>query len=200
MMLSNGATLVYKRNLSDTISFRAVSKGGYSIMDGFNKGSEEYLNDVLNLGGLDNISQPNLERFFSYYNFKVGATIRQNTERIEGYSTSNNLEKLFHAINMSMTSRRADETAYDLYTRSKIFETSYRALSPMTVFNDSILSNNHSNKSYIARMGSGDIAGMDYAAIMAKSRERFSNAADFVFIFVGNFSFLTCKKTKLTFN
>ena len=186
MMLSNGATVVYKRNLSDTMSFRAVSKGGYSFMSGYNSGTEEYLNDVLNLGGLGNISQPNLERFFSYYNFKIEAKIRQNTELLEGYATSNNVEKLFHAINMSFTSRRADESAYELYKRSKIFETSYRTLAPMVVFKDSILNYNHSNKSYIARMGSDEIAAMDYANILAKTRERFSNAADFVFIFVGN--------------
>ena len=199
MMLSNGATIVYKKNQSDTISFRAVSKGGYSLMKEFNYGTEEYLNDVLNLGGLENMSQPNLERFFSYYNFKIDARIRQNTELLEGYATSNNAERLFHAINMSMTSRRADETAYDLYNRSKIFETSYRTLAPMSVFKDSILSNNHSNRNYIARMGSNDIARMDYATILGKSRERFSNAADFVFIFVGNIDITKYKELVLKY-
>lgn len=186
MILSNGATVVYKRNVSDTISFRAVSKGGYSLMSDFNYYGQEYMNDVLNLGGLGNIPQPDLERFFSYYNFKIDAYIGQNTEYLEGYATNGNVEKLFHAINMSMTARRADESAYELYKRSKMFETSYKTLAPMEVFKDSVLNCNHSNRKHVVKMSSEDIAGLDYASLLAKARERFSNAADFVFIFVGN--------------
>lgn len=186
MILSNGATVVLKKNASDTISFRAVSKGGYSLMPGVNYGNEKYVNDILNLGGLDNISQPNLERLFSYYNFKVDARINQNSEELDGYSDVDNIEKLFHTIYMSMTSRRADETAFDVYKKAKIFETSYRSLAPSAVFKDSILYYNYSNKNYIRRAEKEDVQEIDYSKVLSQTRARFANAADFVFIFVGN--------------
>ena len=186
IMLSNGATVLLKKSLSDTISFRAVSKGGYSLIPGTNYGMEEYLNDILNLGGLGNISQPNLERLYAYYNFNLKAAINQNTEMLEGYSDKAQLEKLMHAIYMSMTSLRADETAFELYKQGKVFETSYRSLAPSAVFKDSILHYNFSNKNFIKRLNSEEISNIDYASMLFHMRKRFSNAADFVFIFVGN--------------
>lgn len=185
-ILSNGATVVLKRNASDTVSFRAVSKGGYSLVKGANYGFEQYLNDVLNMGGLENMSQPELERLYAYHNLDMKAAIRQNTEVLEGYAQKNNVEKLFHAIHMNMTGRRADQAAFDLYKQGKLFESSYRDLAPSVVFKDSILHYNYSNKNYIRRMDNEEIAGMDYASMLNSTRERFANAADFVFIFVGD--------------
>lgn len=186
LILSNGATVVLKKNESDTISFRAVSKGGYSLIKGVNYGSEQYLNDVLNMGGLENISQPNLERLYAYHNFNLEASIGENTEKLEGYAQKDKAEMLFHAIYMSMTDRRADQAAFDLYKQGKLFEASYRYLAPSVVFRDSILHYNYSNKNYIRRMSNEDIAALDYASLLNKTRERFANAADFVFIFVGD--------------
>ena len=186
IMLSNGATVVLKRNMSDTISFRAVSKGGYSLMTDSNYSSQEYLNDILNLGGLGNISQPNLERLYSYHNFKIEASIRQNIEKLEGYAYKTEVEKLFHAILMSMTARRADEPTFELYRQAKIFETSYRSLAPSAAFKDSILNYNFSNRNYMRKIDNEDISNWNYSTMLEKMRERFSNAADFVFVFVGN--------------
>lgn len=193
IMLSNGATVVLKKTSADTIAFRGVSKGGFSLMDNVNFGNEKYINEVLNLGGLGNFSAPNMERLFSYYNMKMRAGIGENTEKLEGYSDAANLEKLFHAINLSMTARRADESAFDVYKKGKIFETSYRSLSPANTFRDSILYYNYSNKNYVKRVSKEDVEQMRYADILYQTRDRFSNAADFVFIFVGNIDVDLCR-------
>ncbi len=195
LILSNGATVVLKQNLqSDTVSFKAVSKGGYSLMSEVNFGNESYLNDIVNLGGLGNFSQPNMERLFSYNNMSVRSAIGQNVEYLEGYSHKSNIEKLFHAINLSMTERRADESAFGVYKKGKIYEVSHRSLSPSNVFKDSILHYNYSNKNYVKRADAADLERMEYTDILYRSRERFSNAADFVFILVGDFNVDECKE------
>lgn len=199
IMLSNGATVVLKKTSADTVAFRAVSKGGFSLMDNVNFGNEKYINEILNLGGLGNFSSPNMERLFSYYNMKLRAAIGENTEKLEGYSDMANIEKLFHAINLSMTGRRADESAFDVYKKGKIFETSYRSLSPANVFRDSILYYNYSNKSYVKRVNKEDVEQMRYADILYQTRARFSNAADFVFIFVGNIDENLCKELSVKY-
>ena len=185
-MLSNGATVVLKNTNSDTVAFRAVSKGGLSLVPGANLGNSGYINDVLNLGGLGNFSQPNMARLFSYSNMDLRAGLSENMEHLDGYSDKKNLEKLMHAINWSLTERRADEAAFDVYKKGKVFETSYRSLSPANAFRDSILYYNYSNKNYVKRAGKEEVAGMQYAKMLEQTRKRFSNAADFVFVFVGN--------------
>ena len=173
-MLGNGATVVLKDTGADTVAFRAVSKGGLSLMEGVGMGNSQYINDILNLGGLAGFSQPNVQRLFAYNNISLSAEIGQNTEQLDGYATSGNLEKLLHAVYWSFNNRRADEMAFDIYKKGKIYETSYRSLSPANAFRDSI------------NYYTSDIESMQYADILYQTRTRFSNAADFVFVFAGS--------------
>ncbi len=185
LTLSNGATVVFKNTQSDTVSVKAVSKGGFSLMSGVNFGNERYINDILSLGGLGNFSKANMDRLYSYYHMNLSAKIGQNTEELYGYSDTTNVEKLFHAIHMAIENRRADEDAFKIYMKEKTYEASYRNLSPGNIFKDSILYYNFSNKNYVKRLAKEDIEKIRYSNVLGQAAKRFSNAADFVFIFAG---------------
>lgn len=185
-MLGNGATVVLKDTGIDTVAFRAVSKGGYSLMKGVDMGNAQYVNDILNLGGLGSFSQPNIERLFSYNDISLRAEIGQNVELLEGYCSSVNLEKLLHTICWSFNNRRADETAFDVYKKSKVYEAAHKSLSPANAFRDSINYYNYSNRDFVRRATMDEIAAMEYSDLLYQMRSRFSNAADFVFVFVGS--------------
>lgn len=185
-MLGNGATVVLKDTGVDTVAFRAVSKGGFSLMKNVGMGNAQYVNDVLNLGGLAGFSQPNVQRLFAYNNLSLGAYIGQNIEQLEGYSSAGNLEKLLHAVYWSFNNRRADEMAFDVYKKGKIYETSHRSLSPANAFRDSINYYTYSNKDFVKRATREDVESMQYADLLYQTRSRFSNAADFVFVFAGS--------------
>lgn len=188
IILSNGATVVLRKTNvpKDTLSFKGVSKGGFSLMNGINQGNEQYLNEIFNLGGLGDISQPTLDKLFSYYNLSLKASITPNTEELYGYAGPQSAEKLFQAINMSLTSRRADEKAFNVYKRGKVYDALYRSLSPADVFRDSVNYYNNSNKKYVEVSSPQEMSQIEYSTILYASRHRFSNAADFVFIFTGN--------------
>lgn len=185
-MLSNGATVVLKDTGIDTVAFRAVSKGGYSLMKGVDMGNARYVNDVLNLGGLASFSQPNVDRLFAYNDISLKAGITQNLEQLDGYSSSANLEKLLHTIYWSFNNRRADETAFDIYKRGKVYEAAHKSLSPANVFKDSINYYNYSNRNFVKRADKGEIMGLQYPDLLYQTRNRFSNASDFVFVFAGS--------------
>ncbi|MEG2849744.1 MAG: hypothetical protein RR880_05880, partial [Bacteroidales bacterium] len=188
LILSNGATAVLKKTYSskDTISFKGVSKGVLSLMNGFSIGDQKYFNDILNLGGVGDISQPTLEKLYSYHNLRLNAGISPNTEELAGSSNIESVEKLFQMINLSLTSRRADEKAFNVYKRVKVYEAAYHSLSPLDVFKDSVEYYNSGNKKYIGSSSPKEIDAMEYSPVLYASRTRFSNAADFVFIFTGN--------------
>lgn len=191
IILSNGATVVLKNTDSskDTISFKGVSKGGFSQMNGVGLGSEQYLNDILNLGGLGDISQPTMEKLYLYHNLWTGANISPNTEELYGFADKGSAEKLFQIINMNLTGRRADEKAFNVYKRGKMYEASYHSLSPLDVFKDSVKYYNYGNKKYVVAPTIGELDAIEYSSVLYASRARFSNAADFVFIFAGNMDY-----------
>ena len=188
--LSNGAVVILKSDVqtkSDTILFKAISKGGFSLMNGITPANVSYLNEILNIGGLGNISRPNMERLFSYYDLSVDARITQNTEELYGYASRASLEKLFHAIYMNMAERRADDSAFETYRQGKIYELKSRALSPENAFRDTLLYYSYSNKKSVEPVTAEMMEKLNYAALYEQTRERFANAADFIFIFSGNF-------------
>lgn len=188
VILSNGATALLKKTdtSKDTVFFKGISKGGFSLMKGITLGNEKYLNEILNLGGLGDIPQPTLEKLFAYHNLSLKAEMSPNTEQLYGYAGSNNAEKLFQMIHLSLTARRADEKAFSVYKRGKVYDAMYQSLSPENVFTDSVLYYNNSNKKYVSPHSPRELNAMEYSPILYSSRARFSNAADFVFIFAGN--------------
>jgi zinc protease len=188
LTLSNGATVVMKKTIGskDTISFRAVSRGGLSLIGGMNGMRGQYLNGILNIGGLGIISQPNLNRLFSYNHLKIKASLLPDEDRLDGYAVKGNEDKLMQMINYSMTARRADEDAFKVYKESAIFNRIYHTLSPVASFADSVAFYNNNNKAFVRGLSVSELNDLDYDKLIYDSRERFSNAADFIFVFAGD--------------
>ena len=186
--LPNGVTVVFKQTTDskDTVSVRAVSKGGFSMMDGITLSNEKYMNDLVNMGGLANVMQSELERLYRYNDMDMKSAIKQDKEIVYGYAPMNKLEELFTALYLSFAQRRKDDRAFDLYKKTKIFESEYDMLSPTHLFADSIAYYNNSNKRYVGRVTKEDIARLNYNRIYNQINGRFANAADFIFIFTGN--------------
>lgn len=187
MILSNGATVVFKNTKlsKDTISFRAVSKGGFSMMSGVNIGNEGFFNGVLNLGGLGTLSAANLNRLYRYNHMDLKARLDQNTEELDGYATAENAEKLFQAIYMSFSQRRADLPVFEQYKKKAAYDVMYHTVSPLGTLQDSVYRYNNSNMNFVKSVTAEQINSYDYGRLMNDFRERFGNAADFVFIFAG---------------
>lgn len=193
IVLSNGVKVILKKTQSpDTISFRAVSKGGLAVMDKDYISVSKYINDIVNLGGLDNIPFSDWNKLFAYNNLKVLANINENTEELYGYSGKQSLEKLLHVINLNFTHRRMDEDAFNIYKKAKISELTYRNMYPMNVFKDSVSFFNSNRQSENLNKES-NIENLDYSKLFNDINKRFSNAADFTFIFAGDINFESFK-------
>ena len=200
--LSNGATVVLKSTIDseDKLSFKAVSKGGFSLIDNANIGNEFYLNDIIKLGGLGELSNPSLDKLFTLYNVSMNSYITPNTEYLDGAAgASHGIERLFQLANLSITSRREDNDAFNVYKKSKIYEAMHYRLSPLDVFKDSVAYYNNSNKSYVKASSPQQIRELEYLPIFNASKSRFSNVADFIFIFSGKVDMLKFKELALKY-
>lgn len=187
--LSNGVKVICKQTegASDTISFRAVSKGGLSVVkENFGRGIEFYISDIANLSEIGGLSRQVWDKLFSYNNLSLNASINSHMETLEGYCGTTSLEKLFHMINLSFTQRRSDNNSFEIYRRGKSYEALYRSISPKNVFEDSVRYYNSSNKRLVPVYSRDYVEKMDYRKIQEAINGRFANPADFIFIFAGN--------------
>jgi len=187
IVLSNGATLVFKDlpSSSDSLFFRAVSKGGFSLIRGASLGNHEYFNGLLNVGKIADVSYANMSRLYAFNHLSLSSRIDQNTEQMQGFAIPSSAEKLMQAVYLNMTDRRQDPSAYELYTKKVMYDLQYNRLSPNTVFRDSVDYYRNSNKKFVRRITEDEVASYSYDNTHKTLMERFSNAADFVFFFAG---------------
>lgn len=188
-ILSNGIRVMLKQTQGslDTVSFKGISKGGLSVArENYGRDINCYISDIANLSNIGGLSRSNWEKLFVYNNMQLNAKITDNTEELYGYTIKENLEKFFHAINLNFTTRKSDYNSFDIYKKGKSYEALYRKLSPEKVFEDSVRFYNSSNKLFTATMSKEYVDNMDYNKIHNTIVERFSNPADFTFVFAGN--------------
>ena len=187
--LSNGVKVIYKKTegSNDTLSFKAVSKGGLSVANaGFGSEMKLYISDIANLSSVGGISRSDWYKLFSYNNLSLKGEINDHMEMLEGYSGISGMEKLFHLIHMYFTTRKDDNSSFEVYRKGKSAEALYHPLSPKNVFEDSVRFYNSSNKRFVPAHSKEYVENMDYARISRVIKGRFANPADFVFIFAGN--------------
>ena len=186
--LSNGVKVIYRQTQDngDTISFRAVSKGGLSVVrENFGKEMAFYASDIANLSAVGGLQRSVWEKLFAYNNLSLKATVNSHLEMLEGYCTPASLEKLFHIVNLNFTQRKDDYSSFDIYRKGKGYEALYRTISPKNVFEDSVRYYNSSNKRLIPVYFKEYVDRIDYQKVQKAINGRFGNAADFVFIIAG---------------
>ncbi len=187
--LSNGMNVAFKQTSGslDTLSFRAVSKGGLSVANtDLERDISLYISDIANLSAVGGFSKTTWDKLFLYNNMALHVGINDHMEELYGFSKIENMEKFFHLINMNFTQRENDYNSFDIYKRGKSYEALYRKLSPLKVFEDSVQYYGHSNKRFIPTHSKEYVDGMDYYKIQQIINGRLANPADFLFIFAGN--------------
>ncbi len=187
IVLTNGATLLFKNidNGSDTLMFRGVSRGGYSKIGGANIGNAAFFNGLLEVAPISNISYADMNRLYTYNHIGLKSKLLPNREVMEGFALPASAEKLMQAIYLNMTAREKNKHVYDMYVRRVLYDIQYQAISPLAVFRDSVYRYIYSNPSYGSSLTAEQLNRYDYNRLHNMVSNRFSNAADFVFMFAG---------------
>jgi len=193
--LSNGATVVIKKTdfKEDQILMTATSRGGYSLTSPEDVVNTKVINDALALGGLGKFSSVDLRKVLAGKNVGVSASVGSNSEKISGSSSPKDIETFMQLLYLNFTDIRRDDEAFNSFiTRTKAQLQNIEA-EPMTALQDSLTSTIFKNNPYSNRLTLKMIDNINYAKTLQIAKERFANAADFTFIFVGNVDPATLK-------
>jgi zinc protease len=188
LTLSNGVRVVVKNTdfKADEIRMRAFSPGGTSIF-----GTEEALqwkviNSVAGLGGLGNFSNVDLEKVLAGKKASVGTSVNVYSEGINGSCSPKDLETMLQLTYLSFTAPRMDDAAFESFkTRTKASLANQEA-DPMTAFSDTLQYVLYGNHPLVTRLKAEMIDQIDYNRVMEMYKNRFQEAGDFTFLFVGN--------------
>jgi zinc protease len=190
LTLINGATVVYKKTdfKDDEVLMEAYSLGGSSLYD-----TDVYLkvanaNDGLAEAGINGFNKTDLNKLLSGKIVSVRPFIYNTREGLTGSSTPKDLETLFQLTYLYFTKLNKDDKAFNSFvTKQKAFLGNILS-NPNFYFQiefDKFL--NQGNERYVGFPTAEDWDKADYTLAYEKYKERFANAGDFQFYFVGNF-------------
>ncbi|MBP6069300.1 MAG: insulinase family protein [Bacteroides sp.] len=188
LTLSNGIKVYLKKTefKADEILMKGFSLGGSSLFPDTEIANIMNLNDVAAVGGLGKFSTTELEKVLAGKKASASASIGDKTEAINGSCSPKDFETMMQLTYLRFTEPRKDLDAFSSYkTRTKA-ALQNQELQPMVTLVDSIqqiVYNKHPRKQ---RLKAANIDQIDYDKILSMYGDRFKDAGDFKFIFVGN--------------
>lgn len=186
--LSNGATVVIKKTdfKADQILMTASSRGGTSLFSKDDILSSKVINEVISVGGLGNFSSTDLRKVLAGKNVSTRSSVSTTSESISGSTTPKDIETFMQLVYLNFTSIRKDQEAFDAYKGRMEAQLKNASVNPMTAFTDTLQKVLFNDNPYATRLNMDMLSKIDYDKTLNLGRERFANAADFVFTFVGN--------------
>ena len=193
--LSNGVKVVLKPTnyKQDEIVFRATSPGGTSLASDQDFISARTAAAVMAAAGLGKLSAIDLRKVLAGKIASANTLISELEEGLIGSGSPKDLETLFQLIYLRFTAPRSDPAAFAAYTAQGKTVLANQKASPAYAFNETLqaaLTQDHPRaRPLTAEM----IDQMDLEKSLAFYKERFGDASDFTFVFVGSFDSDTMK-------
>jgi len=193
--LSNGVRVVLKPTTfkQDEILFRAVSPGGTSLASDPDFIPADTASMVIAQGGLGGLSRIDLEKVLAGTTAFVRADIGETEEGLGGGASSKDLEAMFQLVYLTFTAPRADPVAFSVLIDQLKVTLANQLAMPDTVFDealDAALSQNHLRAQPLTP---ARLTQMNLDKSLAFYKDRFADASDFTFVFVGSFDLATMK-------
>jgi zinc protease len=187
-LLSNGVRVVLKPTSfkEDEILLRAVSPGGISLAPEENLVPANTADHVIALSGLDGFSEVDLRKKLAGKTVSLTPTISELEEGLSGSASPKDAETLFQMIYLTFTAPRADPASFDSIKAQLKAVLENRSKNPEAVFTDALRSTLQRDQPRFRPMTVDEIPKMDLAKSLAFYKDRFADASDFTFIFVGN--------------
>ena len=193
--LSNGVRVVLKPTMfrQDEILFRAVSPGGTSLASDEDFIPARTAAAVIAQGGLGGHRLVDLEKVLAGTTAFVRADIGETEERLAGSASRKDLETMFQLIYLTFTEPRADPVAFRVLNDRLKVTLANREAMPDTVFDDALNAALNQNHLRAQPLTPARLNEMNLDTSLAFYKDRFADASDFTFVFVGSFDLATLK-------
>jgi len=189
LTLSNGIKVVLKPTdfKNDEISFSAFSPGGTSQLSDKDFYAARSADQILASSGLGEFNQTQLEKVLTGKIARVNTMISDLFENVSGSASVKDMKTMFELIYLKFTEPRKDKESFDSYINKLSSQIKGSKNSPRSVFSDTVqvtLANyNFRSKPMTEELLNEFNLDKSYEFY----KNRFADASDFTFIFVGNF-------------
>lgn len=186
--LSNGARVVVRPTTfaNDDVRFSAFSPGGHSLAKDADFDSARLADTIVAQGGLGSFDAVKLRKSLMGKIASVSARVGELDEGFSGHAAPSDLELLLQMVHLSFTAPRRDEAAFASWRTREIEAVKNRRLSPEGTFGEDLTIFQTQNHLRRRPLTAEAFQRMDLDKALAFYKDRFADAGDFTFLFVGN--------------
>jgi zinc protease len=188
--LSNGARVLLKPTdfKNDQVLMGGSSPGGHSLASDADYTTATFASVVISMSGVGNFSSVELEKALAGKFAQVSPYIAETREGVSGSASSKDIRTLFELTHLFFTMPRRDSAVFSSYTSRMRSILANRDADPETPFWDTLqvtMAQHHQRERPLTGKTVDEVS-LDRA--VSFFRERFADASDFTFVFVGSFT------------
>ncbi|GAB5525003.1 MAG: insulinase family protein [Roseivirga sp.] len=196
MTLSNGATVYAKSTdfKNDELRMTAFSEGGHSLYSDEDFYAASYGAQIVGSSGLGDMSAIDMRKFMTGKTANVRTYVGAYEEGMSGFSSLKDMETFFQLVYKNFTDVRRDEEAFESWRSRTKNQLANFMSSPDLSYQielQKILTDNHPRG--VGFPSSEDLDNLNLDRSLEIYKERFADAGDFTFVFVGNIDMATFK-------
>ena len=195
LVLSNGVTVYVKKTdfKADEIRMKGTSLGGKSIFPDKDALNFAVMDNVIAVGGLGNFSQVDLTKVLAGKKVSVNAGLGATTENVFGTCSPKDFETMMQLTYLTFTTPRKDAEAFESFKNRMKAQLESAQANPLSSINDSLQKAMYNNHPRVVMMKPEMVDQIDYDRILEMYNDRYKDASDFTFYFVGNIDLETAK-------
>ena len=195
LVLSNGVTVYVKKTdfKADEIRMKGTSLGGKSIFPDKDALNFAVMDNVIAVGGLGNFSQVDLTKVLAGKKVSVNAGLGATTENVFGTCSPKDFETMMQLTYLTFTTPRKDAEAFESFKNRMKAQLESAQANPLSSINDPLQKAMYNNHPRVVMMKPEMVDQIDYDRILEMYNDRFKDASDFTFYFVGNIDLETAK-------
>ena len=193
--LSNGARVLVKPTdfKADEVLFGAYSPGGSSLASNADYMSASLASQIVARGGLGQFNLIDLQKKLTGKVASASATIGETTEGLSGRASPKDIETMFQLIYLDFTAPRLDTAAFQALKNQVAPYLANRGADPDEVFSDTVQVTMSQNNFRARPLTAATFAEVSPEKAFAFYKDRFADASDFTFVFVGNVDTVSLK-------
>jgi zinc protease len=193
--LSNGVRVFVKPTdfKADEVLFSATSNGGTSLASNADYMSASLASTIVGMSGLGQFNAIDLRKKLTGKAAGATAAVGETSEGLSGRASPKDIETMFQLIYLDFTAPRFDPAAYQAFTAQIDQYLANRGADPDEVFGDTVSWNMSSHDFRSRPLTKATWAEVNPEKALAFYKNRFADASDFTFVFVGNVDTLTLK-------
>lgn len=186
--LANGVRVIVKVTdfSNDEVRMSAFSPGGTSLVRDADYISAEFADEAVSQGGLGPFDAVKLRKALAGRLAWVRSRIGELDEGLAGGASAGDVETLLQLSHLSFTAPRHDPRAFSAWRTREIERVRNSRLSPERTFYEEMLAFSAQNHARRRPTTPEILAKIDLDKALSVYKDRFADASDFTFIFVGN--------------